>query len=150
MQHGPKNTRVSPRLQQSDKNVPGPSKRGERHQMGPAGPFSGLLLGRHDTENLVHGAGHVRARFESSLERDLHDQVESDGSGHAQSELQSNIGQRQLRLDRTIVGCGERRLSSHARQAHRARLLGGVQSGRTLLGHGLVRQMRQHLEYSGK
>ena len=85
----------------------------------------------------------------SARQRDLHNQVESDRTGHAQSQLEPDIGQRQLRLHRALVGRRARRMHTHAQQAHRSRLLGRLQSRRPLSGHRLVRQMRQHLEHCG-
>ena len=38
------------------------AERSQRHQVGSAGQPVGLLFGRHDAQDLVHEAGHVRPR----------------------------------------------------------------------------------------
>ncbi len=150
MQHGPEDPRVSPGLQRAHQNIPGSPERGERNQVGPAGSPARFLLRRHDAQDLGVDTRHMGAQSSSARQRDLHDQVESDRPGHQQPELESYTGQCQLRLDRASVGRGERRVSAHVEQAHRAGLLGRVQPGRQVPRHGLLRQVRQHLEYCCK
>lgn len=43
------------------------TERSKRNKMGSARPTPGVMLGRHDSEDLVHETGHLRARPPSAL-----------------------------------------------------------------------------------
>jgi hypothetical protein len=72
--------------------------------------FDGLDM---DTVARIMAAQSARA-----LERDLHDQVESDRCGHDEPERESNPSQCELRLDRAFVGRRARRELAYPQQAH--------------------------------
>ena len=61
--------------------------------MGPAGQPLGLLLGRHDAQDLVHEAGHVRSRSAGPQQGDLHHQVVPHRAGHEQSQHEPHLGE---------------------------------------------------------
>lgn len=107
--------------------------------MGPAGTIVGQLFGRHDAENLVNETGQLRARSASALEGDLHDQMVANRTGHSECQHAADTGQRLVRFDGALVGRRGGHVHAYAYQAHGARLLGGIQSGRQISG---VRQFR--------
>ena len=55
-------------------------ERSERHQMGSAREFSGLLLRWYDAENLEHEAGHLRPWFIRPFQGNLHHQMVTHGT----------------------------------------------------------------------
>lgn len=116
--------------------------------MGSPRSTARFLLGRHDAQDLVHETGHMRARSAGSLQGDLHHQVVAHRTGNGQREHEPDSGQCFVRLDGPSLGRGTWHLHSYADQAHGARLLGGVQSGRQVPGVGQLRQMRSHLEHT--
>lgn len=62
---------------------------GECNQMGSAREPSGFVFRRHDTEDLVHEAGHVRPRPASTQQRNLHHQMEPHGARHPEPKHES-------------------------------------------------------------
>ena len=172
MQHGSKDTRMPFGYPRAHQDFPGSPERGECHQMGPARPSACLLLRWHDLEgnfnfldtlliknlfwfdfvykDLDPIEGHLGAQSTGACQRDLHNQMESDWTRHQQSQLEPHTGERQLRLDGSLMGRGTWRMSAYTEQAYRARLLSRVQSRRQIPCHWLFWQVCQHMEHCSK
>jgi hypothetical protein len=69
------------------------AERGECNQVGPARQLVGVLLGRHDSQDLVDEAGHVRPRPAGAQQGDIHHQVEPDRPRHSQPQHEPHTGQ---------------------------------------------------------
>lgn len=140
--------RVQAQRGPAHQNLCGPQERSECHQMVSAGAATRLVLGRHDTENMVHREGDTVARLSSSPEGDLHHQMVAHWSGHGQRQSQPFARLRLVRLDSATVGDGTRPVRVHTDQARGASLLGRLLARWPLPRLGQLRQVRSHLVHA--
>lgn len=121
------------------------SERSKRYKMGPTRATARVVFGRYDVENLVDETRHLRPRFTSTFQGDLHDQMVAHRAGYAEPQHEPDISLGEFRFDGEALGRRTRGVHPHAYQTHRACLFCRFQPGRQVFGQRQFRQVRPHL-----